>query len=144
MFYEIACRGRLKSNVAKDLLSQKVSDRAVVITDKHKAYIKSLDELDVKQHKSYDAKIDHAPLNPINSLHLRFKSFLHNFKGVATRRLGNYLAWFKWLEVYKNSEIGLKNLVIKQLSKTDYKHTWESLKHTPYLFMDYYKQTTNA
>ena len=34
----------------------------------------------------------------INSLHSRFKTWLDRFHGVSTKHLGNYLAWFAWLE----------------------------------------------
>jgi len=34
----------------------------------------------------------------INALHSRFKKWLDRFHGVSTKHLGNYLAWFLWLE----------------------------------------------
>ena len=141
MFYEIACRGRLTSNVAHDLLKEKIGAGSIVVTDKHRAYPCALKELKVACHSAYDSKVDHAPLNPINALHSRLKTFLGTFRGVSTRRLSNYLAWFKWIETFRraNSAQNTCNLVIKQLFQGDYRTTWRSYKATERPFMDYWE-----
>lgn len=33
-------------------------------------------------------------INRINSLHARLKDFMHGFKGMSTKHLQSYLAWF--------------------------------------------------
>ena len=142
MFYEIACRGRLTSNVAHNLLKEKIGAGSIVATDKHSyilAYPRTLKELKAACHSACDSKTDHTPLNPVNALHSRLKTFLGAFRGVSTRRLSNYLAWFKWIETFKctNNAQTTCSLVIKQLFQGDYQTTWRSYKATARPFMDY-------
>ena len=65
---------------------------------------------------------------------------IHLNHGVATRRLGNYLAWFKWIWSFKvcKSSVQLANLIVKQAAKFTYETTWSEYKVTPYPFFDYW------
>ena len=38
----------------------------------------------------------------VNAYHSRLKQWVKRFHGVATRYLGNYLGWFRWLDQQKN------------------------------------------
>lgn len=45
---------------------------------------------------------DRAAINRINRLHARIQDFMHGFKGVSTKHLQSYLAWFQWTEACKS------------------------------------------
>lgn len=139
MFYEIAGRGRLNSGAAFSLLEDKIEEGAIVSTDKLNSYAPVMRELGVACHNAYDAK-EHGKLNRINNLHSRIDFFMVSFRGVSTRRLGGYLAWFKWLYSFKRqrSASDMAELIVRQLSDTMYTTSWRRCKDTPHLFMEYW------
>lgn len=141
MFYEIACRGRLDSGTAFSLLEGKIKEGAIISTDKLNSYAPAMRELGVACHNAYDAK-EHGRLNRVNALHSQIKCFMARFKGVATRRLGGYLAWFKWLYSFKQnrSASDMAELAARQLSNAMYDTSWRSCGKTPYLFMGYWAE----
>jgi hypothetical protein len=59
---------------------------------------------------------------------------------VATRRLWNYLAWFKWIWSFRRGRTAEQTavLVVKQVGASPYKTTWRNYKRTPYPFYDYW------
>lgn len=42
------------------------------------------------------------------------KDWMYKFRGVATKHLGNYICWFKWLQYFNTEKDIVKN---KQLSR---------------------------
>lgn len=139
MFYEIAGRGRLNSGTAFELLEDKIAEGAIVSTDKLNSYAPVMRELGVACHNAYDAK-KHGKLNRINNVHSRIDGFMAPFRGVSTRRLGGYLAWFKWLYSFKHerSADDMAELAVRQLSDAMYMTSWRKCKDTPHLFMEYW------
>ena len=53
-------------------------------------------------------------INHINSLHSKLKIWMYRFKGVSTKFLSNYMAWYKWLESFNDDKeiIRTKNMLI--------------------------------
>lgn len=140
VFYEVACRGSLDSDTAKSILRGKLSDGAVISTDNTKVYNKAIAELDEAVHNSF-AAADHG-INRVNNLHSNLKVFLRRFSGVSTRRLDNYLAWFKWRLTFKRGRTprDCAELVVKQATSGTYETTWRSYKETSYPFWDYWEK----
>jgi hypothetical protein len=60
----------------------------------------------------YKNGIDH--INHINSLHSKLKIWMYRFKGVSSKFLSNYVAWYKWLESFNDDKeiIRTKNMFI--------------------------------
>ena len=137
-FFELAGRGNITEERAASYLEGKVASGAIVSTDQAKAYRKSLKSLDVRRHEASPSGT-HA-INRVNSLHSRIVEFIEGFHGVATRRLWNYLAWFKWIWSFRYGRTAEEtaNLVVKQVGATPYKTTWRNYKRTPYPFYDYW------
>ena len=137
-FFEMAGRGNITEERAAAYLEGKVASGAIVATDQAKAYRNSLKSLDVRRHEASPSKT-HA-INRVNSLHSRIVEFIEGFHGVATRRLWNYLAWFKWIWSFRygRSAEETANLVVKQVGSNTYKTTWRNYKRTPYPFYDYW------
>lgn len=77
-----------------------IPEGSTIITDDHKNY-SFLDEpcsgWDFR-HVVRKASDKSANINLVNSLHSRLKSFLVRFRGVATRRLDRYCAWFAYAD----------------------------------------------
>lgn len=139
VFYEIACRGSLDSDTAREILHGKLSDGAVISTDSTKVYNRAIAELDRAVHKSF-ASSDHG-INRINNVHSNLKDFLRGFHGVATRRLANYLAWFKWRLSFDRDRTPQEaaELVVKQAAQGTYETKWREYRDTPYPFWDYWQ-----
>jgi len=101
-FLEVCGMGRFTSDDARRMLASKVSEGAIVSTDDHHAYKKALHEIGVAVHNHYRANDrGQGVINAVNSLHARLRGFLDVFRGISSRWLGSYLAWFKWLESFR-------------------------------------------
>ena len=138
MFFEMAGRGNITDDRAAEFLEGKVGSGAIVCTDGSRAYPNVLKALDVRKH-DVSPSGSHG-INVVNNLHSRLIGFLDRFKGVATRRLWNYLAWFKWIWTFKvgrTAEV-VADMVVKHAGTNNYKTTWRGCKNTPYPFYDYW------
>jgi transposase-like protein len=99
----MAGRGRVSYAELERLYDGHVLERSTICTDSLSSYRKLSTKLNAV-HKAipsgkHSDGIFH--LNHVNSLHSRFKTWLDRFHGVSTKFLGNYLAWFKWIEQAK-------------------------------------------
>ena len=138
MFFEMTGRGNMSEEQAGRFLAGKVASGAIVSTDKANSYRRALRDLDVRRH---DVSPSGAHgINVVNNLHSRLASFLDGFKGVATRRLWNYLAWFKWLWTFRVGRTAetVADMVVKHAGANTYRTTWRECKKTPYPFYDYW------
>ena len=138
VFYEIAGRGGLDKDAAAGLLAEKLAEGAIISTDKAHVSRQVLPVLGIRDHRAH-ARGEHA-INRVNNLHGNIKEFIGGFHGVATRRLGNYLAWFKWIWSFKvrKSAEQLADLIVRQAARFTYETTWRGYKVTPYPFFDYW------
>ena len=70
---------------------------------------------------------------------------MYSLRGVATRRLDNYLTWFMWIETFKkvNSHDEKLKLLYKQSINGYYETSIRQYRDTPYPFFDYYKNYNN-
>ena len=137
-FFEMAGRGNITEERAAAYLEGKVASGAIVATDGAKAYRKPLRSLDVRRHEASPSGA-HA-INRVNNLHSRIMEFIDGFHGVATRRLWNYLAWFKGIWSFRRGRTAEQTagLIVKQVGTNPYKTTWRNYKRTPYPFYDYW------
>lgn len=93
VFYEVVGRGGLDKDAAVGILAEKLAGGAIISTDKAHVYKRVLPVLGIREHNAYGC--DEHAINRVNNLHAHIKEFISGFHGVATRRLANYLAWFK-------------------------------------------------
>lgn len=135
MFFDVACRGVMTNDVARNVLADKVGEGAIVSTDRHKSYPRVLRELNAV-HNRYDSD-DHEPLEAVNNLHSGIKNFINRrFKGVSTKWLSRYLGYFKWMWQFRRSEKDLKEVAAKQIAKGSYEHRWRQINTMPLPFRD--------
>lgn len=125
IFYEVAKRGPLSKEVAQRVLSDKVKSGAIISTDKAAGYRLALPKLGVAAHKAYDSKNrSKGTINRINNVHSLLESFMEPFRGVSTRRLGAYLAWFKWLRAFDRKDGSIGDLALRQVAQGSYDTKW--------------------
>ena len=140
MFFEIAGRGNIDSERAEAFLGGKVESGAIVSTDGSRAYPRAMKPLDARRHEASPSEA-HA-INVVNNLHSRLWDFLDHFRSVATRRLWNYLAWFKWIWCFKVGRTAeeVADMVVRHVAGGSYRTTWRQCKNTPYPFYDYWEK----
>ena len=93
-FYDVSCRGAMTKDICEDVLHDRVCEGSIINTDKHMAYPEVLSKLKVSAHNAYDSK-EHENLEPIDHVHSQIRAFLQPFRGVSTKWLDLYLAYFK-------------------------------------------------
>lgn len=117
-FFEVSGRGVLSRKRAMDVLRGRVMSGSVVATDKASAYVDVLAELEVAAHAAYDSKDrSEGTINRINTVHSLLDAFMEPFKGVSTKHLDAYLAWFKWCRTFMAADSGTaERTVARQLA----------------------------
>lgn len=105
IYSKVATLGRATSGVLKKVLRKRISDTAILCTDKDSAYRRFAEnaELRLVQVKAGHVKGTYH-IQHVNAYHSRLKAFMLRFKGVATKYLDNYLAWHN-LIVERKSDV---------------------------------------
>lgn len=90
-------------------VERSVPEGSTVVTDGHLGY-RFADRL--YTHVVVDPKDPSTGnINMVNALHSRLKAFLGRFKGVSTRRLGRYLAWFAYADQVRGDCVDRRGLL---------------------------------
>lgn len=119
-FLDMAGRGSLSSQRALDSLRGRIRDGAVIATDRSGAYPSALRELSVVAHAAYDSKNrSEGTINHVNALHSALDHFMCRFRGVSTKHLNEYLAWFRWDASFNGSSTAV-SLLIRQMESCVY------------------------
>lgn len=96
-FLEVTGRGALSRERAMDALRGRIAAGSVVATDRAAAYVGVLAELEVAAHAAFYPKDrSEGTINRVNTVHSLLGAFMEPFKGVSTKHLDAYLAWFRW------------------------------------------------
>ncbi len=97
----VVCRGYILHEYINKFLDKRIEEGAIINTDGHIQYKKAFIKKNITHNRYIATDRSKGVINNVNALHSRFKGFLHNFHGVSTRRLENYISWFMWFESYK-------------------------------------------
>lgn len=119
-FLVVSGRGMLGKERAYKVLNGRIGKGALVVTDKAGAYPAVLNRLGATLERT-DAT-EHA-INHVNSLHARLKDFMHGFKGVSTKHLQSYLAWFQWTEAFKSGPTEQRGTIGRHIRNGVYRLT---------------------
>ena len=99
--------GRVVKNKVDGMIGSKLTPNNVLVTDAWRAYKTYANEKGIEHYriKSNDGKhvikgLYH--IQNVNGLHSRLKHWIHRFKGVASKYLDNYLAWFLFVDSHSN------------------------------------------
>jgi hypothetical protein len=126
--------GRIVKPKVDALIGSKLSKENVIVTDAWRAYKTSAKE---KGLEHYCIKSDGGKhvikglyhIQNVNGLHSRLKQWIDRFKGVATKYLDNYLAWFLFVDSRSNEST---NQHIKEFLLTSFvfemTDTYDSLR----------------
>lgn len=105
--------GAASTYTLKHVFDDRILDDSIVVTDKASG-LKKYFETRSLEHIQTAARINsRSPLSPpeikgvyhiqnVNNLHHRFRRFMHDYNGVATKYLSNYLNLYIWIENHKN------------------------------------------
>ncbi len=117
-FLEVSGRGVLSRKRAMDVLKSRIKAGSVVATDRAHAYAGVLAELGVAAHAAYDPKDrSEGTINRVNAVHSLLGAFMEPFRGVSTKHLGAYLAWFRWCRTFMAAGTGAaERTVARQLA----------------------------
>ena len=117
-FLEVTGRGALSRKRAMDVLRGRIASGSVVATDRAAAYVGVLAELGVAAHAAYDPKDrSEGTINRVNTVHSLLGAFMEPFRGVSTKHLGAYLAWFRWCRTFMATDPGTaERTVARQLA----------------------------
>ena len=129
-FLVVSGRGMLGKERAYKVLNGRIGKGALVVTDKAGAYPAVLKRLGATLERT-DAT-EYA-INRINSLHARFKDFIYGCKGVSTKHLQSYLAWFQWTEAFKSGPTEQRGVIGRQIRNGVYRLTRRMYVHMPML-----------
>ena len=125
-----ACRGKMGIADARRGMAGCALEGAVASTDRQRGYVRALAEMGVAAHERFASSGPRAPLNRVNALHSALKAFLARFRGVPTRRLPNYLAWFCWArEARRGGDAA--SLLRAQMGSGAYRTGWRGLWRQP-------------
>ncbi len=138
-FYDVVCRGALTIDLALDSLKNRICSGAIVNTDKHKAYPKVMKTLEVAAHNAILSR-DADNLSEINKIHQDIRTFMAPFKGVSTKWLPYYLAWYKWIRTFSHNA----QVAIKQIVSGSYIHKWREIPGIPIPLRDSAMQPTKC
>ena len=128
-----ACRGKMGVSEARAALAGCVLEGAVVSTDMQGGCARALAELGVAAHERFASSGPRSPPDLVNAVHSALKSFLYGFRGISTRRLSGYLAWFMWLrEARRDGEAS--GTLGEQMPVLPYRLTWRQRVAAPYPF----------
>ena len=101
----ILCRGRVTTASLKGLYTRRIAEETTICTDSAAAYQQFATAVNaaLKAVPTGKHKVEGYNLGRVNSLHSSLKTWMRRFYGVATKHLANYLAWFTWLAMNRDT-----------------------------------------
>lgn len=132
-FLIMSGRGVISKARAVAVLDGRLAKGAMAVADQASAYPGAMESLGVALTRT-DAK-DHA-INRVNTLHSQLGGFLMGFKGVSTKRLGEYLTWFLWRRTYRQDRA---DIIARQVNATKCDNTVRGWAHVEPPYMDYWR-----
>lgn len=134
-FLELSGRGAISKSRVLASLDGKIDKGAFALSDKSTAYPGAMEELGVEYRRAVSGAHE---INRVNALHSQLDGFLSRFRGVSTKRLGEYLAWFLWRRTFSEDRAAT---TARQVSATACDNTVRDWAHNLPPYMDYWAQT---
>lgn len=139
VFLGLAGRGRCTDGQIKEAVGAHVRPGTAVAADGHPAYGRVLPGMGAS-HGAFESGTPEASrrLASVNSLHPRLKAFLGRFRGVSTRRLPGYLAWFAWREQTSIGPSDIARFLFGKVCEGRYSTTRREVWRVPFPFVGYW------
>ena len=142
VFLEVSGRGVMTRRRAFEVLEGKVCAGAIVSTDRSGIYPDALRELHVAAHRAFDSKDrSKGTINRVNAVHSLLAGFMRRFKGVSTKHLAAYLAWFRWARVFVSGASSPESTVVRQLADGRQRTRTRDMFNVLPPYMDYWRRT---
>ena len=92
------CLGHMSTKDLENNFANQVTSDSVLVTDKHRAYIKFCEDKELQHEAAYAGtrRTGAYHMQNVNALHSQLKRFMRRFNGVATKYLDNYLVYWQW------------------------------------------------
>ncbi len=134
MFLTMSGRGVISKTRAIAALDGRLKPGAYAVTDRASAYPATMEALGVMLTQT---KADDHAINRVNTLHSLLDGFMTGFRGVSTKRLGEYLAWFLWRRTFRQDQT---NVSARQINVTPCDNTVRDWAHDIPPYMDYWSE----
>lgn len=100
---QVATFGRLSAATLDQLLTSRLQTGVILCTDEEPTFRKYARETKLPHEKVNPGKKRYVTkeiyhIQNVNAYHERFKTFLHRFRGVATKYLNHYIAYHRFLD----------------------------------------------
>ncbi len=104
---KVSCMGRIVKPKVEKIIGSKLSSDNVLVTYAWRAYKtyakdRGLEHYRIKSNEGRHVIKGLYHIQNVNIFHSRMKKWLDHFKGVATKYLDNYLAWFLFIDSRSN------------------------------------------
>ncbi len=104
---KVACMGRVVKTKVDGMIGSKLTPNNVLVTDAWRAYKTYANEKRIEHYRIKSDDEKHVikglyHIQNVNGLHSSLKHWINRFKGVATKYLDNYLAWFLFVDSHSN------------------------------------------
>lgn len=125
---------RLSKEEIEKVFEGKLSENAILITDKHPSYRAFAKDNPAIKHKALLAKehVDKTDksihLQKVNNVHSQLRKFLRPFNGVSSKYLQNYLNWYAYADEIKRNKETLKQWFWAILTTDQAYHLFELFK----------------
>ncbi|HEH5237354.1 IS1595-like element ISCco3 family transposase [Campylobacter jejuni] len=119
---KISNLGKPKLKDLEKVLSGKINQDSVFVTDSFRAYLKLSNDMELNHIRIPRNKYSNGAFNiqVINSYHSRLKAMLtYNFKGVSTKYLNNYLVYHNFVNFAKDSRSDKERILLNHIISTD-------------------------
>ncbi|MGM9986220.1 MAG: IS1595 family transposase [Bacillaceae bacterium] len=136
---KIACRGRVVKAKIDNMIGSKLMTNNVLVTDAWRAYKTYSREKGIEHYRIKSNGGKHVikglyHIQNVNGLHSRLKQWIDRFKGVATKYLNNYLAWFLFIDSRSNESTkhNIKDFLLSSFV-FEMSDTYESLRLSKFI-----------
>lgn len=116
---KVACLGRIQKTQVEKTIGNLISKDNVLCTDGWKGYKAYAKEKELVHYRLDTKKTGYVikglyHIQNVNNNHGRLKQWIDRFKGVATKYLNHYLAWFQFLETieFEATKSNIKDMLI--------------------------------
>jgi len=130
---------RLSKEEIEKVFEGKLSEDAILITDKHPSYRAFAKDNPSIKHKRLLAKehVDKTDksihLQKVNNVHSQLRKFLRPFNGVSSKYLQNYLNWYAYADQIKWNKETIKQWFLTMLTTDQAYHLFELFKQNAVL-----------
>lgn len=101
---KVTCMVRIVKPKVEETIGNLLNSDTILCTDAWRAYMTYAKDKGMEHYRINTSKTGHVikgiyHIQNVNGYHARVSQWIDRFKGVATKYLDNYLAWFQFLEM---------------------------------------------